>query len=145
MSCKVISQNVIPNNTVVRLNEKQARAVAKDLVMHTYYKDLSELQEGRINSLKDQVVFYDMQLNEKDSIITTQKDLINYQDKIINAKHKLELHGYAALQTINATIKNPYIYGDLMAEYGLYSIGAIYILQINSMPSWGLVLRYKVF
>jgi uncharacterized Ntn-hydrolase superfamily protein len=145
VSCNVISQNIILNKPVVRLNEKQARAIAKDLVMGDYYKNLSKLQDKRIDELSSQINAYDDQMNINESIINEQKKHIEYQDSIINIKPKLKLHGYAGLQTEQITLNKPHLFGNVMLEYSLYSLGAIYSIQQDNKPSYGILFRYRVF
>ena len=145
MSCKVISQNVIQNNTVVRLNEKQARAVATDLVRYDACKATSKLQDERIDNLLKQTFVYDNQLKVKDSIISTQKDFIKYQDEIINKPFKPELHGYLGINTVNFTLANPFIYGTLLLEFEKFSIGWQYFVQPNNPSGHGFIVEYNLF
>jgi hypothetical protein len=145
MSCKVISQNVIQNNTVVRLNEKQARAVATDLVRYDACKATSKLQDERIDNLLKQTFVYDNQLRVKDSIISTQKDFIKYQDEIINKPFKPELHGYLGVNTVNFTLANPFIYGTLLLEFEKFSIGWQYFVQPNNPSGHGFIVEYNLF
>jgi hypothetical protein len=145
MSCKVISQNVIQNNTVVRLNEKQARAVATDLVRYDACKATSKLQDERIDNLLKQTFVYDNQLKVKDSIISTQKDFIKYQDEIINKPFKPELHGYLGINTVSFTLANPFIYGTLLLEFEKFSIGWQYFVQPNNPSGHGFIVEYNLF
>lgn len=145
MSCKVISQNVIQNNSVVRLNEKQARAIATDLVRYDACKATSKLQDERIDNLLKQTFVYDNQLKVKDSIISTQKDFIKYQDDIINKPFKPELHGYLGVNTIGITLTNPYLYGTLLLEFEKFSIGWQYYVQPNNPAGHGFIVEYNLF
>jgi hypothetical protein len=145
MSCKAISQNVTQNNTVVRLNEKQARAIATDLVRYYSSKAMSKLQDERIDNLLKQTFVYDNQLKVKDSIISTQKEFIDYQDKIINKPFKPELHGYLGVNTIGLTLTNPYLYGTLLLEFQKFSIGWQYFVQPNNPSGHGFIFEYNLF
>ena len=145
MSCKAISQNATQNNTVVRLNEKQAREVAKDLVRYDTYKAISKLQDQRINYLDQQIIIYDNQLNVKDSIILKQKEFIDYQDKIINKPFKPELHGYLGINTIGITLRNPYLYGTLLLQFQKFSVGWQGYVQPNNSAGHGIIVEYNLF
>lgn len=145
VSCKAISQSVIQNNTAVRLNEKQARAIATDLVRYDAVKAVSKLQDERINNLSQQIDVYDNQLSVKDSIISTQKSFIEYQDKIINKPFKPELHGYLGVNTIGLTLTNPYLYGTLLLEFQKFSIGWQYYVQPNNPSGHGFIVEYNLF
>jgi hypothetical protein len=145
MSCKVISHNVIQKNSVVRLNEKQSRAIATDLVRYDACKATSKLQDERIDNLLKQTFVYDNQLKVKDSIISTQKDFIKYQDDIINKPFKPELHGYLGINTIGWTIANPYLYGTLLLEFQKFSIGWQYFVQPNNPAGHGFIVEYNLF
>lgn len=145
MSCKVISQNVTQNNTVVRLNEKQARAVATDLVRYDASKVISKLQDERINNLSKQIDTYDIQIGVKDSIISKQKSFIDYQDKIINKPFKPELHGYLGINTIGFSLTNPYLYGTLLLEFEKFSLGWQYFVQPNNPAGHGFIVEYNLF
>jgi hypothetical protein len=145
MSCKVISQNAIQSNSVVRLNEKQARAIATDLVRYDACKATSKLQDERIDNLLKQTFVYDNQLKVKDSIISTQKDFIKYQDNIINKPFKPELHGYLGVNTIGITLTNPYLYGTLLLEFEKFSIGWQYYVQPDNPSGHGFIFEYNLF
>jgi hypothetical protein len=145
MSCKVISQNAIQSNSVVRLNEKQARAIATDLVRYDACKATSKLQDERIDNLLKQTFVYDNQLKVKDSIISTQKDFIKYQDDIINKPFKPELHGYLGVNTIGLTLTNPYLYGTLLLEFEKFSIGWQYYVQPDNPSGHGFIFEYNLF
>lgn len=145
MSCKVISQNVTQNNTVVRLNEKQAKAVATDLVRYDASKAISKLQDQRISNLVEQTNMYNSQLVIKDSIILNQKKFIDYQDKIINKPFKPELHGYLGVNTVGLTLTNPYLYGTLLLEFQKFSVGWQYFVQPNNPTGHGFIVEYNLF
>ena len=145
VSCKAISQNDTLNKTVVRLNEKQARAVATDLVRYDACKATAKLQDERINNLFKQIDVYDNQLSVKDSIISTQKSFIDYQDKIINKPFKPELHGYLGVNTIGWSLTNPYLYGTLLLEFQKFSVGWQYFIQPNNLPGHGFIVEYNLF
>ena len=144
-SCKVTSQNVTQNNTVVRLNEKQARAVATDLVRYDTYKTTSKLQDQRISNLVEQINVHNSQLVLKDSIILDQKKFIEYQDKIINKPFKPELHGYLGVNTIGITLNNPYLYGTLLLQFQKFSIGWQGYVQPNNQAGHGFIIEYNLF
>ena len=145
ISCKAISQNDTLNKTVVRLNEKQARAIATDLARYDACKAVSKLQDERINNLFKQIDVYDNQLSVKDSIISTQKSFIDYQDKIINKPFKPELHGYLGVNTIGWSLTNPYLYGTLLLEFQKFSVGWQYFIQPNNLPGHGFIVEYNLF
>ena len=144
-SCKAISQNATQNNTVVRLNEKQAREVAKDLVRYDTYKAISKLQDKRIDYLDEQIAVYDSQLNVKDSTISKQKEFIDYQDKIINKPFKPELHGYLGINTIGITLNNPMLYGTLLLQFKKFSVGWQGYVQPNNSAGHGIIVEYNLF
>lgn len=145
MSCKAISQNATQNNTVVRLNEKQAREIAKDLVRYDTCKAISKLQDDRINYLDQQIVAYDNQLDINNSIIEEQKRIIEEQDKIINKPFKPELHGYLGINTIGITLNNPYLYGTLLLEFKKFSVGWQGYIQPNNSAGHGVIVEYNLF
>ncbi len=145
MSCKAISQKDTQNKTVVRLNEKQARAIATDLIKYDSCKAMLDLQEERINYLSNQVDIYNNQIYIQDSIIAKQNDFIKYQESIMKIKNKIKFHGYIGIKTSELTLLKPALRGNVMAEYGKYSIGGMYEVRQSYNPNWGILLQYRVF
>lgn len=145
MGFKSISQTVIQKDSVVILTERQARAVATDLVRYDACQAISKLQEERINNFKKKEVEFKNQLDIKDSIISYQRQIIDIQKDIIKTKKPFEIHGYAGVQSIKLTLREPIIYGNVMFEFTRFNIGAQYYVQANNPSGYSVVLEYKLF
>ena len=145
MGFKSISQTVIPKDSVVVLTEKQARAVATDLVHFDFARQIIKEQELRIKNFQKKETEFKNQLDIKDSIITYQKQIIDINKEVIKSKKPFEIHGYAGIQTIQLTLKQPIIYGNIMLEFTRFSIGAQYYVQPNNLPGYGIILEYNLF
>ena len=145
MGFKSISQTVIHKDSVVVLTEKQARAVATDLVHYDFSRQIIKEQEARIKNFQKKEIEFKNQLNIKDSIITYQKQIIDINKEIIKNKKPFEIHGYAGIQTIQLTLRQPIIYGNIMLEFPKFSLGAQYYVQPNNLPGYGIILEYNLF
>ena len=74
---KAISQNVTQSkDSVVILSERQARAVATDLVRYDFLKNISKEQEKRIVNFERTIIKLENTISIKDSIIFYQKDYV---------------------------------------------------------------------
>jgi hypothetical protein len=113
--------------------------------MYDACKATAKLQNERIDNLLKQTSVYDNQLKVKDSIISIQKDFIDYQEKIINKPFKPELHGYLRVNTIGINLTNPCLYGTLLLEFKKFSIGWQYFAQPNNPSGHGFVIEYNLF
>lgn len=145
MGFKSISQNVIQKDSVVVLTEKQARAVATDLVRYDACQAINKLNEERINNFKKKEVEFKNQLDIKDSIISYQREIIDIQKDVIKTKKPFEIHGYAGVQSIKLTLREPIIYANLMFEFARFNVGAQYYVQANNPSGYSVVLEYKLF
>lgn len=132
-------------DSVVVLTEKQARAVATDLVKYDALKQVSKLQEDRIVNFQAKEKLFGEQIEIKDLIISKQTDIIDKQNKILSAPEKIKLHSYLGIQTKEITLEEPTLRGDLLLEYKKIRAGAIYTIQQNGPSNWGLLLQYKIF
>lgn len=145
MGFKSFSQIDTKKDSVVVLTEKQARAVAKDLVHLDAAKQIIEEQESRIKNFEKKEIQFKNQLDIKDSIITYQKEIIDINKKIIKNKKPFEVHGYAGVQSTQFTLKEPTLYTNIMLEFTRFSIGALYFVQPNNFPGYSVVLEYNLF
>lgn len=145
MGFSSISQNVIQKDSVVVLTEKQARAVATDLVRYDALKQVSKLQEDRIVNFQAKEKLFGEQIEIKDLIISKQTSIIDKQNKILNAPEKIKLHSYLGIQTKEVTLEQPTLRGDIFLEYKKIRAGAIYTIQQSSPSNWGLLFQYRIF
>lgn len=139
-----ISQTTIKDSVVV-LTENQARAVVTDLVRYDFAKNIIKEQEVRIKNYQNKEIEYKNKLDVKDSIITVQKSIIDIHKQIIKSKKPFEIHGYAGVQSIQLTLKEPIIYTNFMIEFTKFSVGAQYFVQPNNLPGYGIILEYNLF
>ncbi len=145
MGFKSFSQTAILKDSVVVLTEKQARAVAKDLVHLDAANQIIKEQESRIKNFQRKEIEFKNQLDIKDSIIKYQKEIIDINKEIIKNKKPFEIHGYAGVQTTQFTLREPTLYTNLMLEFTRFNIGAQYFVQPNNPPGYSVVLEYKLF
>lgn len=144
VSCKSISQTIIPKNSIV-LTEKQAKAVVKDLIKYDALKKVVVLQDERINNFTKKEKLFGEQLAIKDTIISKQTNIIDEQNTIINSMNRIKLHGYIGMLTEEVSLKQPVLRGNIMVEYKKISAGAVYTIQQNSPHTWGVLIQYKLF
>lgn len=143
---KAISQNVIQSkDSVVILSEKQARAVATDLVRYDFLKSISKEQDKRIFNFEKIIVKLENTISIKDSIIFYQKDYINAQNTILKIKPKPQFHSYIGIQSAGFTINKPLFWGKLLLEYKKINFGIQYIGIPNIKYQYGLLVEYKLF
>jgi hypothetical protein len=145
VSFKSISQIDIKKDSVVVLTEKQARAVATDLVRYDFAKQIIKEQENRIKNFQKKEVEFNNKLNIKDSIIMYQKEIIDINKSIIKNKKPFEIHGFVGVRSIQFTLREPILYTSLMLQFFKFNIGAQYFLQPNNSPGYGAILEYKLF
>jgi len=136
---------IVTKDSVVVLTEKQARAVAKDLVHLDAAKQIIEEQESRIKNFEKKEIQFKNQLDIKDSIITYQKEIIDINKKIIKSKKPFEVHGYVGAQSTKFTLVAPVLYTNLMFEFAKFNIGAQYFVQPNNPPGYSIILEYNLF
>lgn len=139
-----ISQTVIQDSVVV-LTEKQARAVATDLVRYDALKKITALQDERINNFQQKEKLFGEQLSIKDTIIGKQSDIIDKQNKFISNAKKMHIHGYGGVQTDELTLTNPSLRANIMLEYRKFRTGVVYTIQQSSPANWGILFEYKLF
>jgi hypothetical protein len=143
---KAISQNAIQSkDSVVILSEKQARAVAADLVRYDHLKNISKEQEKRIVNFEKTIIKLENIISIKDSIIFYQKDYIDAQNKVLNIKPKPQLHGYFGVQSAGFTVNTPLLSGRLLLEYKKVNYGIQYIGIPRVNNQYGLFVEYKLF
>lgn len=143
MSFKAFSQT--DTQTVVRLSERQAREVAKDLVRYDALKEITIIQEDRIKNLKRREEILQEDLLTQDTLISKQYELIDKQNKIINSLDRVKLHSYIGIQTQELTLYNTILRGDLLLEYKKIRAGGTYTIQRYHNPVWGLTFQYRIF
>ena len=139
------SQTAIQKDSVVVLTEKQARAVATDLVRYDALKKVSSLQEQRIGLFQQKEKLFGEQLSIKDTIISKQTSIIDKQNKVISNTKKMHIHGYGGVQTNELTITDPSLRGSIMLEYRKIRTGLIYTIQQSTPANWGILFEYKLF
>ena len=87
MGFKSISQiNIQSKDSVVVLSERQARAVATDIVRYDFTKNIIKEQEVRIKNYQNKEIEFKNKLDVKDSIIFYQKNIIDINKQIIKNK-----------------------------------------------------------
>lgn len=145
VGCKAISQNATQKDSVVVLTEKQARAVATDLVRYDACKAMSTLQEKRIANLMEQTKQFEDKISKMDTLIVTQKEFIERQASLLNKPFKPEIHGYGGVNTVGFTINNPYLYGKVQIQFKKLNIGAVYYVQPTSPTGYGVYAEYRLF
>ena len=143
MSFKAISQTDTIKKIV--LDERVGREVVKDLVKGDVCRQLLNLKNENINNLEEQNKELLEIIKIKDSILSKKDDIITVQDKAIGWWKKPQLHGYLGVQTINATLVNPSLYGNLLLEFSKFNVGAQYFVQPNNPSGYGFILEYKLF
>jgi hypothetical protein len=127
------------------LNEKVAREIMKDVVNGDFCKKNLILKEEQIKNLKEQNEELVEIIKIKDSILSKKDEIIIIQDKAIGWWKKPEVHGYLGIQTVNATLIDPYIYGTLLVEFPKFSLGGQYFVQPNNLPGYGIIFEYNIF
>lgn len=132
-------------DSVVVLTEKQARAVAKDLVEFDALKKITVLQDERINNFQQKEKLFGEQLSIKDTIIGKQSAIIDKQNKVISNAKKMHIHGYGGVQTNELTLTNPSLRTNIMLEYRKFRTGVVYTIQQSSPANWGVLFEYKLF
>jgi len=132
-------------DSVVVLTEKQARAVATDLVRYDALKKIAALQDERINNFQQKEKLFGEQLSIKDTIIGKQSDIIDNQNKVISNAKKMHIHGYGGVQTDELTLTNPSLRANIMLEYRKFRTGVVYTIQQSSPANWGILFEYKLF
>ena len=144
MGFSSFSQTVTKDSVVV-LTEKQARAVATDLVKYDALKQVSVLQEQRIVNFQQKEKLFGEQLSIKDTIISKQTSIIDKQNAVISNTKKMHIHGYGGVQTNELTLTDPSLRGSIMVEYRKIRTGVIYTIQQNTPANWGILFEYKLF
>ena len=145
VSFKSISQIDTKKDSVVVLTEKQAKAVATDLVRYDFAKQIIKEQENRIKNFQKKEVEFNNKLNIKDSIIMYQKEIIDINKSIIKNKKPFEIHSFVGVRSSQFTLREPILYTSLMLEFFKFNVGAQYFLQPNNNPGYGVILEYKLF
>lgn len=143
---KAISQNVTQSkDSVVILSEKQARAVATDLVRYDFLKNISKEQEKRIVNFERTIIKLENTISIKDSIIFYQKDYISAQNAVLNIKPKPQFHAYLGVQSSGFTINTPLFSGRVLLECKKVNFGIQYIGMPTINNQYGLLVEYKLF
>ena len=144
MGFSSFSQTVTKDSVVV-LTEKQARAVATDLVRYDALKQITKLQEERIGTFQAKEKLFGEQLNIKDTIISKQSSIIDKQNAILSASHKIHLHGYAGIKTASFELKQPSFHANIALEYKKWIAGVIYTIKQDYPSTLGVLIEYKIF
>ncbi len=127
------------------MNEKVGREVVKDLVRGDICEKRLFLKDEEIKNLQGQNNELISIIKIKDSISGKKDQIIKIQDKALGWWKKPEIHGYLGVQTVSATLVNPYLYGTLLLEFPKFNIGGQYILQPNNPSGYGFILEYNIF
>jgi len=127
------------------LDEKVAREIMKDVVNGDFCKKNIILKEEQIKNLREQNEELVEIIKIKDSILSKKDEIIVLQDEVIGWWKKPEVHGYIGVQTVNASLANPYLYGTLLVEFPKFSIGGQYFVQPNNLPGYGVIFEYNIF
>ena len=146
--CLLVSFKSISQTDTIKkivLDERVGREVVKDLVKGDVCRQLLTLKNENIKNLQEQNAELAEIIKIKDSILSKKDDIITVQDKAIGWWKKPELHSYLGVQTVNATLVNPYLYGSLLLEFPKFNIGGQYILQPNNPSGYGFIFEYKLF
>lgn len=146
--CLLVSFKSISQTDTIKkivLDERVGREVVKDLVKGDVCRQLLILKNENIKNLEEQNAELAEIIKIKDSILSKKDDIITVQDKAIGWWKKPELHSYLGVQTVNATLVNPYVYGSLLLEFPKFNIGGQYILQPNNPSGYGFIFEYKLF
>ena len=143
MSFKAISQTDTIKKIV--LDERVGREVVKDLVKGDVCRQLLNLKNENIKNLEEQNKELLEIIKIKDSILSKKNNIITVQDKAIGWWKKPQLHGYLGVQTINATLVNPSLYGNVLLEFPKFNVGAQYYVQPNNPSGYGFIVEYKLF
>jgi len=143
VSFKAISQTDTIKKIV--LDERVGREVVKDLVKGDVCRQLLTLKNENIKNLEEQNKELLEIIKVKDSILSKKDNIITVQDKAIGWWKKPQLHGYLGVQTINATLVNPSLYGNVLLEFPKFNVGAQYYVQPNNPSGYGFIVEYKLF
>jgi hypothetical protein len=130
---------------VVILTENQAREVAKDLVRYDALKEIHAKTQVRLNLLLEKESLLQDRISKKDSIISTQQEYIDVQDKIINAKKPITFNGFVGVQTNQLSLTEPTLYIQTEVEISKFTVGARVFAQPNNPGGYGFIVEYKIF
>jgi len=132
VSFKVTSQNDTVKKIV--LSEKIGREVVKDLVRGDACIQILKEKNNQINNFKDIIT-------KKDTIISYQKNYIDYQDKTINSFYKFKVNGFVGVETTD--VRKATIYCSIFADYNRIRLGVKYYANTNA--EYSVNLEYKIF
>lgn len=122
--------------------EYVARQTAADLVNCDAIKQVSAVQEERINNFiaKDKV--YESQIGIKDTIISKQKIVIGNQQTIINKSKAPKFNAILGVSTDQVSINQPNLYTRAIINVKKINFGVQYNLQPSN---YNLIFEYKLF
>lgn len=140
-----ISQTGIPKDSVVVLTEKQAKAVASDLVRFDAAKQIIKIQEERIKNFQVKEIEFESIVKTKDSIIQDQTNHIKVQGELIKKEKFVEFHTYAGIQSYRFTLDRPMLYTNFMVEFIKLNVGIQYFVQPNNPSGYSIIVEYKIF
>ncbi len=146
--CLLVSFKAISQTDTIKkivLDERVGREVVKDLVKGDVCRQLLNLKNENIKNLEEQNKELLEIIKVKDSILSKKDNIITVQDKAIGWWKKPQLHGYLGVQTINATLVNPSLYGNVLLEFPKFNVGAQYYVQANNPSGYGFIVEYKLF
>tara|TARA_R110000764_G_scaffold16997_4_gene46936 strand:- start:39 stop:476 length:438 start_codon:yes stop_codon:yes gene_type:complete len=142
---KSFSQIDTLRSPVVILTEKQAKQVIKDLIQYDNLKLITKKLEDRISLFQQKEFTLLQRIKLKDSIISAKNTYINTQESIINKKKPLRFNGYLGVQSFQATLIDPILFGEIFVEIKKFEVGARMFIQPNNPSGYGFVVRYKIF
>ena len=146
--CLLVSFKSISQTDTIKkivLDERVGREVVKDLVKGDVCRQLLNLKNENINNLEEQNKELLQIIKIKDSILSKKNDIITVQDKAIGWWKKPQLHSYLGVQTVNATLVNPYFYGKVLVEFPKINLGAQYFVQPANPSMYSFIVEYKLF
>ena len=133
--CLLASFRVTSQNDTIRrivLSENVGREVVKDLVRGDVCAQVLKERDRQISNFKDIIT-------RKDTIISYQKNYIDYQDKAISSFYRLKVNGFVGIETRD--VSSAIMYFSVLADYNKIRLGARYY----SNTQYSINLEYKLF
>jgi|LakMenEpi03Aug12_release.lakeMendotaPanAssembly.Ray.scaffolds.fasta_scaffold283746_3 hypothetical protein len=133
--CLLASFRVTSQNDTIRkivLSENVGREVVKDLVRGDVCAKILKERDKQVVNFKDIIT-------RKDTIISYQKNYIDYQDKTINSFYRFKVNGFVGVETRD--VRDAIMYLSVFADYNKIRLGARYY----SNYQYSINLEYKLF